>query len=115
MRIINSAQDLKSLSDFYQLELPVAITAPFLIQDRVLVGIYGPELGHACIDISTREFEEIKPYLYTPKWFRLAVHGIKRIWKTLGLGNLETSRTWCSTQSLWRLCLIQERPAKTTA
>ena len=90
MIIINSVQDIKSLPDFYQLELPVAITAPFLIRDRVLIGIYGPALGHACIDISTQEFEELKAFLYTPKWFRLAVHGIKRIWKRWGLGNLDT-------------------------
>ncbi len=91
MRIINSLQNIKGLSDFYQLELPVAITAPLVISGRVLIGVYGPDLGHACIDVCTQEFEELKAFLYTPKWFRLAVHGIKRIWKALGLGNLDAS------------------------
>ena len=90
MRIINSVLDVKNLADFYQLELPVAITAPLVIKARVLVGIYGPDLGHACIDVSTQEFEELKAFLYTPKWCRIAVHGIKRIWKALGLGTLDT-------------------------
>ena len=58
--------------------------------DRVFIGSYGPGTGHACIDVSIKFFENLKTFLYEPQGFRLAVHGIKRIWSNLDLGSLGT-------------------------
>jgi DNA polymerase I len=81
MNIFTSISELQNIEDFNQTKTPVAVTAPFIIQDRVIVGLYGETLKHACTDISISEFQEIKDFLYYPKNFRLAVHGIQRIWK----------------------------------
>ncbi len=90
MKILTSISEAANIPDFSQLEIPVAITAPFMTSDRVLVGLYGPETGHACIDVSIQDFENLKSFLYEPQTFRLALHGIKRIWRNLNLGSLET-------------------------
>jgi DNA polymerase I len=91
MKILTSVSEIKSNPDFYQGDTPVACTAPFMITDSVLIGLYGTGLGHACIELSHKEFEDLKSFLYEPQEFRLAVHGIKRIWSNLSLGSLETN------------------------
>ncbi len=91
MKILKSILEIQSSPDFYQGEIPVACTAPFMTSEKVLIGLYGPETGHACIDVSLQDFEILKSFLYEPQAFRLAVHGIKRIWSNLNLGSLETN------------------------
>jgi len=91
MKILTSVPEIQSNPEFYQGDTPVACTAPFIAPDRILIGLHGTGLGHACIDLSLNEFEELKSFLYEPQGFRLAVHGIKRIWRELNLGSLETN------------------------
>jgi len=38
----------------------------------------------------THEFADLKHFLYDPKWFRLLVHGIKRIWENHEIGTLDS-------------------------
>ncbi len=90
MKILKSLPEIQSSPDFYQGDAPVAVTAPFIAEDRVLIGLYGSTLGHACIEVSLQEFEALKAFLYEPQGFRLAVHGIKRIWSSLKLGSKDT-------------------------
>ena len=91
MKILTSITEVENIPDFSQLEIPVACTAPLMTSDRVLVGLYGPEIGHACIDLSIQEFDDLKSFLYEPQAFRLAVHGIKRIWRNRNLESLDTN------------------------
>ncbi len=91
MKILSSVSEIQNIPDFYQGDTPVALTAPFLAFDRVLIGLYGTTVGHACVDVSIQEFEALRVFLYEPQTFRVAVHGIKRIWETLDLGNSETN------------------------
>jgi DNA polymerase I len=90
MKILKCLTEVQSNQDFYQGEIPVACTAPFMTTDRVFIGLYGPEVGHACIDVPLQDFEDLKSFIYEPQAFRLAVHRIKRIWSNLNLGSLET-------------------------
>ncbi len=91
MKILTSISEIQSNPDFYQGEIPVACTAPFMTSEKILIGLYGTGLGHACIDLSLQDFEALKSFVYEPQAFRLEVHGIKRIWCNLNLGSLETN------------------------
>jgi DNA polymerase I len=91
MKILTSVPEIQNDPDFYQGDTPVALTAPFIAHGRVLIGLYGSTLGHGCIDVSLPQFEALKAFLYEPQTFRLAVHGIQRIWRTLNLGSLGTN------------------------
>ncbi len=90
MEIYTSIDQIKQLNIFIQLDHPVALTAPLIIDDRVIIGIYCELTGSACIHVDTHTFIEIKHFLYDPQWFRLLVHGIKRIWENHEIGNLDT-------------------------
>jgi len=92
MKVFTNVQEIQSTPDFYQGDTPVALTAPLIVHGRALVGLYGAAtVGHACIDVSLTEFEALKAFLYEPQTFRLAAHGIQRIWRNLNLGSLETN------------------------
>jgi DNA polymerase I len=91
MKVFSDVHELQSNSDFYQGDTPVTLTAPFVAHSRVLVGLYGSTLGYCCIDVSLPEFETLKAFLYEPQTFRLAVHGIQRIWRALNLGGPEAN------------------------
>jgi hypothetical protein len=52
--------------------------------------MYCEPIGSACIHIDVHKFIEIKHFLYAPKWHRVLVHGIKRIWENHEIGNLDT-------------------------
>ncbi len=91
MKILSSVSEIQNIPEFYQGDNTVALTAPFLALVRILIGLYGPSVGHACIDVSIQEFEALRVFLYEPETFRVAVHGIKRIWQSLDLGNNETN------------------------
>jgi DNA polymerase I-like protein with 3'-5' exonuclease and polymerase domains len=91
MQILTSVSEIQNNPDFNQGEIPVALTAPFLIFDRVLIGMFGSLLGHACVDVSMSDFEALKRFLYEPQVFRLAVHGIERVWRLHDLGYPETN------------------------
>jgi DNA polymerase I len=91
MKVFSEVHEIKINPEFYQGDTPVALTAPFIVHGRALIGLYGSTLGYACLDISLSEFEIIKAFLYEPLSFRLAVHGIHCIWRTLNLGKPETN------------------------
>jgi DNA polymerase I len=91
MKILTSISEIQNISDFYQGDIPVACTAPFMTSEKVLIGLYGTRLGHACIDLSLQDFEAFKSFVYEPQAFRLAIQGIKRIWRNLNLGSLESN------------------------
>ena len=78
------------LSIFTQLDHPVALTPPLILDDQVLIGLYCDLTGSACIHIDIDEFIDLKHFLYDPQWFRLLVHGIKRIWENHEIGTLDT-------------------------
>ena len=90
LKVFHSLEELNQSNDFVQLETPVAVTAPFIFHDRVIIGLYGLTVQHACVDVSLDEFELIKKFLYEPQRCRLAVHGISRIWRDLRLGDEHT-------------------------
>ena len=90
IKIFHSREDLIQNRDFIQMKTPVAVTAPFIFHDRVIIGLYGQSVQRACVDVSSDEFELIKKFLYEPRWHRLAVHGINRIWRDLNLGDEHT-------------------------
>jgi DNA polymerase I len=112
MKILTSVSEIQSIPDFYQGDTPVACTAPFMSSERVLIGLYGTGLGHACIDLSHPEFEDLKSFLYEPQAFRLAVHGIKRIWRELNLGSLETNTNLILDTVLMAYLLNSGAPAE---
>jgi DNA polymerase I len=91
MKIFTYLSELQNAIDFNQLETPVAITAPFIDNQRVTIGLYSIIFEYACIDTSIDEFQSIKEFLYHPQAFRLATHGIQRIWKTLELPDYDTN------------------------
>jgi DNA polymerase I len=91
MKVFSDVHELQGNPDFYQGDTPVALTASFIAYGRALIGLYGSTLGHACLDVSLPQFEAAKSFLYEPQSFRLAVHGIQRIWRTLNLGNADTN------------------------
>jgi len=90
MKVFSDVHALQSNPAFYQGDTPVALTAPFIAHGRALIGLYGSSLGYACIDVALSELETLKAFLYEPQTFRIAVHGIQRIWRTLDLGRPET-------------------------
>ena len=91
MKIFTTLSELQNPIDFNQLETPVAITAPFMNNQRVTIGLYSRIFEYACIDTSITEFQSIKEFLYYPQTFRIATHGIQRIWKTLELPDYDTN------------------------
>jgi len=90
MKIYKNINDIKQSSIFGQLDHPVALTAPMIVDDQVIIGMYCAPIGSACIHIDIHKFLTLKHFLYDPKRFRLLVHGIKRIWENHEIGNLDT-------------------------
>jgi DNA polymerase I len=91
VKVFSDVHELQGNRAFYQGDTPVALTAPFIAHGRVLIGLYGSSLGHACTDVSLSELEDLKAFLYEPQTFRIAVHGIHQIWRSLNLGSPETN------------------------
>lgn len=90
MEIYTSTEQIKQSGIFTQLEHPVALTAPLIADDQVLIGLYCDVIGSACIHMDIHEFTDLKQLLYDPEWFRLLSHGIKQIWEELEIGALDT-------------------------
>jgi len=90
MEIYTSTEQIKQLGIFTQLEHPVALTPPLILEDKVLIGLYSEFTGSACMHVDINEFADLKTFLYDPQWFRLLTHGIKRIWEELEVGTLDT-------------------------
>jgi DNA polymerase-1 len=90
MMIYANIDDIKDLSIFKQLDHPVALTAPLIVDDQVLIGMYCHLTGSACMHLDINKLVDLKHFLYDPKLFRLLVHGIKRIWENHEIGTLDT-------------------------
>jgi DNA polymerase I len=90
MEIYTGIDQIKQLPIFSQLEHPVALTPPLILEDKALIGMYCELIGPACIHIDVHEFIDLKHFLYDPQWYRLLVHGVKRIWEELEIGTLDT-------------------------
>lgn len=90
MKVCTSTDEITNLNIFAQLEHPLALTAPFIAEDQVIVGMYSAMMEFACIHVDIDTFINIKHFLYDPKWFRLMSHGIKRIWEEHEIGSLDT-------------------------
>lgn len=61
-----------------------------IADDQVIIGLYCELTGSACTHVDIHEFVDLNTFLYDPQWFRLLTHGIKRIWKELEIGTLDT-------------------------
>lgn len=110
MQVYTCTDEIIEYPMFYQLDRPVAVTAPLIIADRVLVGLYCELSGTAVVDVPVQEFQELKSHLYEPKWFRLLVHGIKRIWERLDLGSYDTAYQHIADTELMAYLLDSGRP-----
>jgi DNA polymerase I-like protein with 3'-5' exonuclease and polymerase domains len=91
MEIYTGIDQIKQLPIFTQLDHPVALTAPLIADDEVIIGLYCELTGSACIHIDTYKFIDLKRFLYDPIGHRVLVHGIKRIWENHQIGSLFTS------------------------
>ena len=63
MEIYTSIDPIKRLNIFYQLDHPVALTAPLILDDQVIIGIHCEIIGSACIHIDIHEFIDLKNLL----------------------------------------------------
>jgi DNA polymerase I len=110
MEIYTSTDQIKQLGIFTQLEHPVALTPPLIVDDKVLIGLYSETTGPACIYLDIHEFGYLKQFLYDPQWFRLLTHGIKRIWEQLGIGSLNTHTHLIAGTEIMAYLLDSGRP-----
>jgi DNA polymerase I-like protein with 3'-5' exonuclease and polymerase domains len=78
----NTAQPLL---DMLSSGVPVAVTAPLLLEDELLVGYYSSETS-GCAVIRAAEAYKVSRMLYQPKTSAVKVHGLKRIWEVLHIG-----------------------------
>jgi DNA polymerase I len=68
---------------------PIAITAPLILKNIALIGLYTTMGESFCAEIPTSELKLIGELLYEPKDFPIIVHGLKRIWEFLNLDTEE--------------------------
>ncbi|MFC1833869.1 DNA polymerase [Thermodesulfobacteriota bacterium] len=61
----------------------VAVTAPLIMNEHVLIGFAISAEESYCVDLSLTEFTDLCPTLYHGRMPTVAYHGLKRIWKFL--------------------------------
>jgi DNA polymerase I len=83
----NTAQPLL---DTLSSGVPVAVTAPLLLEDELLVGYYSGE-NSGCAVILVADMPRLGRMLYEPKTSAVRVHGLKRIWEMLYIGTRDVS------------------------
>lgn len=87
MNLIRSPEYLISIEN---LESTVALTAPLVVNDRVLIGFaLSPEESH-CVELALNEFIALCPSLFQDPMTPVAFHGLKRIWEFLDERGLRT-------------------------
>lgn len=80
MNLIRSPEYLSSISDSGG---SIALTAPIVLKDRVLIGFaLSGEESH-CVELALNEFIALCPSLYRVDLNTVAYHGLKRIWEFL--------------------------------
>jgi DNA polymerase-1 len=78
------------LLDMLSSGVPVAVTAPLLLEDELLVGYYSAE-NSGCAVIPAADAYTISRMLYQPKTSSIRIHGLKRIWEVLHIGTREVN------------------------
>ena len=68
MKIFTDISELQDSKEFCQGKTPVAITAPFISNQRVTIALYSSLQEYACIDVTIHEFQSIKEFLYYPNF-----------------------------------------------
>jgi hypothetical protein len=63
MEIYTSMDQTKQLSIVTQIDHPVALTAPLIADDEVIIGLYCEPTGSACIHIDSYKFIDLKRFL----------------------------------------------------
>lgn len=78
-RFISSEHLISTLNS----QSTIALSAPLIIRDRVLIGFaLSPEESH-CVELALNEFIPLCPSLYRSHMTPVAFHGLKRIWEFL--------------------------------
>ena len=89
MKRIRSPEYLLSIMDSGN---TVALTAPLIVNERVLIGFArSPEESH-CVALSLNEFKDLCPSLYLQVHTPRVYHGLKRIWAELDERGLRLER-----------------------
>jgi hypothetical protein len=65
----------------------VALTAPFCFKDKAFIGYYAESSGPACLEVSLQDLPAAGKSLYLPSDRHIIVHGLKRIWEYLDIGD----------------------------
>ena len=68
---------------------PIAVTAPLILQNTALIGLYTSVGDSYCAELPTSELKQIGELLYQPRDYPIVVHGLKRIWEFLDLNTDE--------------------------
>ena len=68
---------------------PIAVTAPLILKNIALIGLYTSVGDSYCAELPTSELKQIGELLYQPKDYPIVVHGLKRIWEFLDLNTDE--------------------------
>jgi hypothetical protein len=68
--------------------VPLAVTAPLLLEDKFIIGYYSPTAdSFGCAVIPAEGARTI----YEPNTAVIKVHGLKRIWEVLGIGTRDVN------------------------
>jgi DNA polymerase I len=68
---------------------PIAVSAPLVLQDTTLIGLYTSVGDSYCAEMPTSGLKQIGELPYQPKDYPIIVHGLKRIWEFLGFNNTD--------------------------
>ena len=78
---------IQELIDFLSDGEPIALTAPINLNGSCLIGYYSEVHGSGCVEVPLVDFPEIARLLYQPVQCPISVHGLKKIWESLGIGS----------------------------
>ena len=73
----------EDILSFLRSERMIALTAPLVIHERVLVGYAWSHEESSCMEIPYEHFLSLREDLYHRVTTPIAVHGVKRIWEYL--------------------------------
>jgi hypothetical protein len=66
---------------------PVALTAPFRLKDEAFIGFYTGAYGPGSLEVPLQDLPSVGKSLYLPPDRHIIVHGLKRIWESLEIGD----------------------------
>jgi DNA polymerase I len=83
---------VQPLLDMLSAGVPVAVTAPLLLEDQFLVGYYSDSADSPdCAVVPAADAHRVSRMLYEPKTSAVRVHGLKRIWEVLHIGTRDVN------------------------